>query len=234
MKADAHRRKLIELTQEKEDLEIELAQKSADFRRGQEANALAPDQLRTALPTEAALVDFLEYRHYEPDPNAKGKFRFERRLLAFVVHRDRPVVRIDLGAADRIDTAVDAWRKAAVARASFQAKNHGGHALRRLLWEPLEKHIAGAKIVLVAPDGATASVPFAALPGKEDGKFLLEEITLAVVPLPRKVPGLLQAKTNTAGGGASLLLVGDVDYGAPLRKIEVASTRAAPRTGLAG
>ena len=38
-----------------------------------------------------------------------------------------------------------------------------------------------------AVDGAVARIPFAALPGKAAGTFLLEEVTIAIVPLPRRL-----------------------------------------------
>lgn len=96
-KASEHRRLLVDVTRQKEDLEVQLARKSAGFRQGQQASALTSDQLRATLPADTALIDFLEYLYSEPDATSKGKFRFEQRLLAFVVRHDRPIVRLDLG-----------------------------------------------------------------------------------------------------------------------------------------
>src|SRR5262249_8842273 len=45
-------------------------------------------------------------------------------------------------------------------------------------------HLAGARAVWVSPDEALARLPLAALPGKEPRTYLLEEVTLAVVPVP--------------------------------------------------
>jgi hypothetical protein len=41
--------------------------------------------------------------------------------------------------------------------------------VRKLIWSPLEKHLARAKVVLISPDEELASVPFAALPGEKPG-----------------------------------------------------------------
>lgn len=94
-------------------------------------------------------------------------------------------------------------------------------ALRRLVWEPLLPALAGAQTVLVSPDGALNHLSWAALPGKEPGTYLLEEVGLAVVPVPRLLPDLLSAAApgprDPKGADtsvASLLLVGGVDYGA--------------------
>jgi CHAT domain-containing protein/Tfp pilus assembly protein PilF len=228
-----HRRELTELTQKKEALEVELARKSKSFRKEKDVTRWSPDQLRKSLPDATALVDFLEYQHSEPPTKNKGSGLSERRLVAFVLRKDKPIVQLNLGSVQPIAPAVEAWRKLAVRRAPFQAQdNDPSQVLRRLLWQPLEKHLAGAKTVLLSPDGVVATLPFAALPGKEAGTFLLEELTLAVVPLPRLLPSLLAEKTAPALPSLeTLLLVGDIDYGAAAGKTEQVASRSAVRTG---
>ena len=66
--------------------------------------------------------------------------------------------------------------------------------------------------VLISPDGVLAQLPWGALPGKKPGTFLLEDVTLAVIPVPQQLPQLLSRKRMT-GPPASLLLAGDIDYG---------------------
>ena len=62
-------------------------------------------------------------------------------------------------------------------------------------------------------------MPLEALPGKAAGSYLIEDYTIALVPVPRMfgVDGAVAAdgsKPATAQAEApSLLLVGDVDYG---------------------
>src|SRR5579885_1803602 len=51
---------------------------------------------------------------------------------------------------------------AAVARFLREAHADVGKELRRRVWERLEKHLAGATTVLVAPDGYLARLPLAA------------------------------------------------------------------------
>jgi CHAT domain-containing protein/tetratricopeptide (TPR) repeat protein len=93
-------------------------------------------------------------------------------------------------------------------------------SLRRLIWEPLERHLVGAQLVIVSPDGALNRCPFVALPGRSPGQYLLEEIPIAVVAVPQMLPELLGAtETQSTQQGAcsetdSMLLVGDVDFGA--------------------
>ena len=207
-KRDVWNRQLEKLTTDKEALERELAQKSQSFRQDQELKNLTPSKLLELLPADTALIDFLVYRHSQPDPNKKGKWISADRLTAFVLKPGVTIERLDLGPMAPIEKAIDQWR------ASYKkqpGKDHPGIELRRLLWLPLEKHVAGAKTVIISPDGALGRLPFAALPGSKDGTYLLEDVALTVIPVPRLLPILLDKKSETAKD-LSLLLVGDVDF----------------------
>src|SRR5262249_51643159 len=84
-----------------------------------------------------------------------------------------------------------------------------GPFLRKKLWEPLLPYVKDAGVVLLSPDGPLHRLPFAALPGARPGTVLLEEMPVAVMPVPRLLTDLLtRSKVKTA---ASLLLGGDVD-----------------------
>ncbi|MBY0233141.1 MAG: tetratricopeptide repeat protein [Gemmataceae bacterium] len=158
-----------------------------------------PEALATALPEGTVLVDCLFYNRY-------GKARTEESALAHVVRKGKPLMRVELGSAATIRQAVEAWRKSIAAQSATEEA--GAVKLHALVWKPLEKHLAGAKALLVCPDGVLASVPFAALPGKKEGTRLLEDVPVAVVPSPRS---LLEEPSKPAG--ASLLVVGGVDFG---------------------
>ena len=71
--------------------------------------------------------------------------------------------------------------------------------------------------VLVSPDGPLGLVPLEALPGKAAGSYLIEDYTIALVPVPRLFgDGEAVAADGSKPAPAeapSLLLVGDVDYG---------------------
>jgi hypothetical protein len=117
----------------------------------------------------------------------------ERRLLAFVVRRDA-LERVDFGPVKPIKEALDRWRLALQRRFRTAGDDDLGATVRQLLWQPLEKHLHGAKVVLISPDSDLARVPFAALPGSKKGTYLLEEVVLAVVPVPQLLPELLAAR----------------------------------------
>jgi CHAT domain-containing protein/tetratricopeptide (TPR) repeat protein len=220
----AQQSRVEELTRVKEDLETELSGKSEDFRRQHQRFRSA--DLQQVLPAGVALVDFYRYRHSE-----RGALPGYR-LAAFVLRRDAGVMRIDLGAADTIEQTVDTWRQT-LGKPRDQAE--AGLTLRRLVWQPLEKHLGGARVVLLSPDGALARLPFAALPGAKKDTFLIEEVALAVVPVPHLLPDLLERPPGNKMK-PSLLLVGDVDFASAStpRLAAGLGQRSAPRGALKG
>ncbi len=221
------------LTHDKEAMEIELTKNSDAFRRQWELRRLSPEGLQAALPAGTALIDFLEYSHFTVPTHGKGKLTFERRLVAFVVRRDRPLVRAYLGPAAPVAAAIECWRKA------HGADTARGKELRCRLWEPLEEYLKDVKTVLVSPDGILARMPFGALPGKKPGTYLIEERAVAVIPVPQLLREVLNTD-DSAKSEPSLLLLGDIQFdampGQPEAmingKTEISpTTRSVPRGG---
>jgi CHAT domain-containing protein/Tfp pilus assembly protein PilF len=227
---DEHRRQIQELTEDKERLESRLARRSADFRQEKERQRLTPAQLQVVLPADAALLDFLEYTQYRPSAEKKGQWHYEDRLMAFVVRRDS-LVRVDLGPVQPIQEALKGWQLVLQRRFRTKGDDALGAAVRKLIWQPLEKHLQGAKLVLVSPDGTLARVPFAALPGSKKDTYLLEELAIAVVPVPQLLPQLLAPRSDENKTEPSLLLVGNVSYDAASGGAAVVDSRSAPRAG---
>jgi CHAT domain-containing protein/Tfp pilus assembly protein PilF len=203
---------LARLGERKDRLEAELARRSAEFRLLQAQRQLSSEALRGALPAGVALVDFLEYTHWSPSAAKKGAWQREGRLVAFVLRRDRPTARVELGPSRPVAGAVQVWRGALRRGVALAGDVNPAAMLRQRLWLPLARHLSGAETVLLSPDGALAWLPFAALPGSKPDSYLIEEVGLAVVPVPRLIPELLAERHG--GGAASLLLVGDVDFNA--------------------
>lgn len=192
----------------KEQAEQRLATHSRAFAEGRTPVGL--DKLRDVLPPDTALVDFWEYTRQAPPAAGGADWQTERRLIAFVVRRGVPVRRLDLGNVNTLRQALSQWAPQSFARMTAD-REAGAAALRQLLWQPLERELNGATNVLVAPDGITARVPFAALPGKSS-RFLIEEVAIGTVPVPRLVPRWL-ANPPAPAANESLLLVGGVDFG---------------------
>ncbi len=224
------RREIQKLTDQKERLEARLAGKSAEFRQEQRRQHLEPAQLQAVLPADTVLLDFLEYSQAAPAPWWRGGWHWQRRLAAFVVRRDR-LVRVDLGSTQAIKEAVDRWRLALQRRFLTEGDVRLGEQVRRLVWQPLQPYVQGASVVLISPDGPLDRIPFAALPGSRKDRYLLEEVAIAVVPIPPLLPQLLASHKDEPQTEPSLLLVGNVAYDKAAGSAAVADSRPAPRAG---
>src|SRR5262249_20214775 len=124
------------------------------------------------LPADVALVDFVIWQ--PPVPVKTGESR-PRRLWATVLRRDR-FHRVNLGPLEPIEKVMADWLATLPTRTvPVAGKDDPAVRLRRLVWEPLETHLAGAPIVLVTSDGPLCRLPWAALPGSDPKKYLLEE-----------------------------------------------------------
>ncbi len=199
----ASRERAEELSRLKEEKEARLGELSEPFRASRRAPS--SERFRASLPPGVVLVDLLAYHGVDPARPQEGQ-AWQRRLSAWVVRADAPTVRVGLGPLAHIEADITTWREA------LEKGRGPGPAparLREAVWAPLEAHLGGATTVLISPDGALSGLPFAALPGSKPGKFLLEEVPLAVLPVPQVLPRLLLP----ARGGRSLLTLGGVDFG---------------------
>jgi CHAT domain-containing protein len=205
----AWRKQFDALRDQKENLEADLARRSAAFRREEQARQLGPEELAAALPDEAALIDLVGYAHNSLPAGGKGRFQMEPRLIAFVVRRGKPVALVPFGAARPIEEAVIAWRRALRER-NAGARDAAAFELGRRVWEPLKPHLGDARTVLVAPDGGLSAFPFAALPGGKTGTYLIEDLALGYVASGRQAVAVLTSPQGPVGSG--LLAAGDIDF----------------------
>ena len=222
-----------ELSDKIETLQQQFAEASAGAQLSIKKVSL--DDVRAALPADVVLVDFMGYRRYAPEKKKRGNDNYENMATAFVVRSGQSVVRIELGPADTIDGAIQTWRT------HFGHKSGDvdpGAQLRQLVWQPLEKFIKSARTVLISPNGLMAPMAWAALPGAKPGTFLIDEVSIGLIPIPRLLPELLagsgqdSGQSNVSPNAPSLLLVGDVDFGAEPGSADLlAIDRTVPRGG---
>src|SRR5438128_3636874 len=117
-----------------------------------------------------------------------------------------------------------AWRRPLTASKPGPPDAKAAAALRRLVWLPLEKHLAGADTVLVAADGALGSLPLGALPGSKRDSYLLEERLIGYVTSGRHLLEL--ADHDQPPPSAGLLALGGLAYGnAPAQEDKYARPR---------
>ena len=203
-----HYRKLLEDARaDKESAERALAARSASFREEQVRDQVGLEAVRGALPTKSALLGYLRYvdREHGSLPS----------YVAFVVRHDEGERLFRLGRADRIDALVSRWQAELLKesqsggrsrRQNLSAYRAAGEALRRAVWDPVARALAGATPVYVTPDGTLGLVNLIALPSGP-GRYLAETgPTLLILPAERDL------LPDGAPRGRGLLVAGDPDF----------------------
>jgi CHAT domain-containing protein len=187
-------KKVKELEDQCEALQKKLAGQSKDFAAYLAYLKQTPADLQRILPEGTALIDFL----------AHGEV-----ISAFIVTKTS-IRRITLKAGKELNEEMATFlgdlslgrTRPVITKDDVSAKLHAR------IWEPLEEHLKGVTRVLVCPDGPLCRLPFAALPGSDPKKYLVEELSIVMVPVPQ----LLTSEGKAPAGAPTLLAVGDVDF----------------------
>jgi CHAT domain-containing protein/tetratricopeptide (TPR) repeat protein len=129
---------------------------------------------------------------------------------------------VHLGPIPPIDEAIEQWRAAirngggppsTASNLADSAKGSSSSApsrrLRKLVWDKIEPHLGGRKTIVVIPDGRLTALPWAALPGKKPGSYLIEEFAIATAAFGQQLYGLLRRPPVQSEG---LVLAGGIDY----------------------
>ncbi len=216
-----HAERLQRLTGEKEAQERRLAQRLQLTLPPRKADALTPEELAASLPLHTAFVDLIRYVSFDQDPKVPGEKGLTRtpRYVAFVLRKGQPTRRVELGEAKRIEDALREWRREIADWRSGHpvAASSAAQRLSAMLWQPLAKHIpSDTETIFLAPDAGLTGLPWAALPGRDKGKVLLEEHALVQVPHGPWLLERLRARPAPRDGPGTLLALGAVAYdGAP-------------------
>lgn len=233
---------LDEARRQKEDAESTLAEHSAAARAELARAQVGLEEVRAALPPDAALVSFVKYDRQESRPESSA--RQVPSYGAFVQRAGSDVVVfVPVGTASTLEPLVRSWRSEAAGqkmaigvspRAAQRSYLDVARRLRRLAWDPLAPHLVGATRVFIVADGLLNLVNFAALPDP-DGRYLAEEPwILHYLSAERDLmPPAETAATKTAAG-KGLLAVGGASFDqasraapAPSLKLSLVSTRGA-------
>ncbi len=181
-------------------------------------------QLQRVLPNRAAIVDFIEYER--PATFLERLFGMETidSLLAFVIQKDKQVELIELGDASAVDAALTSWLYAIDFEVTGNFKDASqiasivdqqGVALRKLIWDPIEKSLQHSEMIIISPDGLLVACPFAALPLDADKGFLIEHKVISYMPAASMLLELERENSDKVRQDPQLLIVDNVDYGLP-------------------
>ena len=228
---DDSREKLAEARDRKERLEQALATRNATYREAIDQRDVGFRTIEERLPRGTALVAYIRYAAaiYE-----KSESRAPAEYAAFVLSADHRPSFVPLGAADRIDRVVEAWRQRIreEATAAARGRRRGEQlyretaaALRTRIWDPITPLLSGASQVLIVPDGSVSLVHFASMPVESGGYLAERGPILHYLSTERDV---LQPARST---GAGLLAVGAPAYGEPADRQRTERSGCAPVIG---
>lgn len=211
-----------ELTRRKEDLEVRLA--AAQGLPLPPRATAGPAALAAALPAGAVFLDFWAHVRIEQDPANAGNTgrRGAIEYAVFVVAAGREVVRVRLGPAAAIDTAIEEWVAAITLKdPDGLLERKRAERVAELVWHPLRSHLPqNLTAVYVCPDLAIGRLPFSALPDDTGAKVLLETAKVVEVPHGPGLHATLIRRPPAPAGPTRVLTVGDLDYGEPVKHFD--------------
>jgi CHAT domain-containing protein len=233
--AEGYRQALATASERKEALEKRLAELNTATARELTVRDAKVDDLLQQLPDGVAVVDFVKlddweyvekkitFKNKDGDSETRTAKEEEARPVydAFVLRANRsaqanPAKWVPLGAAEPIETAIAAWRTefapvdADKRPASKEPVTDPEQKLRKLIWDKLEPHLDGIHTVVVIPDGALNRLPWAALPGRNEGEFLLHDYALTTAATGQQLYGVLSDPLIETK--PELLVVGGIEY----------------------
>jgi CHAT domain-containing protein len=218
----AYRTALDSLGRVANTIESDLAMESEAFRRMMDTRETSAGRLCPLLPESCVLLEYFKYDYlaYDPDSTISS-------YLLVALGSDGVLDMMDLGGASKLDSVVISYREHMLGVSSMDhmpldedCRKYESVAgeLYRLVVGPIEKHLEGKRLLLVAPDGSLNLVSFAALVDSRGG-YLVETIPVHYLSAARDLTWL----DRGAEPGRGLLAFGDPDYDAGLEDGEAVS-----------
>ena len=219
---DAYTALLAEWEARKDRLEAELARDIPEMNLEQRLRNVDRAALARVMPLGVALVEVVRFHLYDfTAVPARGERTWQAaRYLAFVVPANEPdnVHMVDLGAAEEIDTLVEAFRDSLIRSGSgrigtqqqpllTQAQD-SGRDLRVAVFDPLRAALNGCTHLLLSPDGGLTRLPFEVLPvGNE--QLLMDAYRISYLSTGRDV---LRFDAQSSGRPTMPVVAADPDF----------------------
>jgi MYXO-CTERM domain-containing protein len=197
------------LAREADTIDAEISKESAAYRHS--TKAVTIESIAESIPEDAALVEFVQYRHYSSHFYSAASERDKTpRFMAYVLRHNGEVLHIQL--------PVDGFvidEKVAKIRKGLQDPDDKKvfrelSLLHDIIFIRLLRLLPGVKHLLISPDGDLSLIPFGALLA-QDGHFLGEKYNITYLSSGRDLLryGEHDRKSSTP------MLVANPDYDAP-------------------
>jgi CHAT domain-containing protein len=211
-----------ELDEQREQLEGEIARRSAEFRA--HSQSVTIDAVRRALPDQTALLEFMSYRPLSP----KGITTKERygapRYVVYVIRNQGEIRWRELGGTKEVDGAVQAFRQA-LRDPQRKDTQQLARALDEAVMQPVRALLGDATHLLVSPDGELNLVPFAALVD-EQGRYLIQRYSFTYLTSGRDLLRMQVVRESQSGP----LVVANPSFGEQATTVAVATNSTSPRS----
>jgi CHAT domain-containing protein/Tfp pilus assembly protein PilF len=192
---EEYRKQLTSLEEEKEKLEADISERSAEFRAQSQTVTLAA--IQAAIPTSAALIEYTTYRPFDPKTANSDEAFGQPHYVAYVLSREGAAQGKDLGDARAIDSAVDDWRQALRDPQRKDAQQLA-RAVDEKVMQPLRAQLGDAAQLIVSPDGDLNLIPFAALVD-EQGRYLIQRYSFTYLTSGRDLLRMQVARESQSG-----------------------------------
>jgi CHAT domain-containing protein len=208
-----------ELQDELSQIESKLSERVGLVAQAVRERNLTLSDIARSLPSQSALVDFIQYRRY--DFTARTNQWKEQRYGAYLTFplmngsTNVLVERVDLGEAAPINESIALVCKR-MSVGQFAAKDLAGALpqLSELVYAPLARHLTNVSHLIICPDGQLSRVPFEMLP--VGNKYLVEEKTVSYVTSGREVIRIASPKSSVHSSKS--LVMGNPDFNLDLSR----------------
>jgi CHAT domain-containing protein len=211
------------LEEQRENLEVEISDRSAGFYQRTQPVTLAAVQ--ALIPEDAALVEFAVYRPFDPKAPDNRKAFGEPHYVAYVLRYQGEVQWKELGEARTIDDAVDALRRA-LTDPQRRDMRELARALDEKVMRPLRALTDDATQLIISPDGELNLLPFQALVD-EQNRYLVERYGFTYLTSGRD---LLRMQVMRESKSVPLVIANPAfGESAPEQKAKATAERAEPK-----
>jgi len=180
----------IQLEMQAEQLEAQVSTHSAEFRT--QTQPVTLEQVEQAIPQDAALVEVVSYKPFNPQARKPEEQWDAPRYVAYALRRQEEPKWTDLGESAPIDREVIKFR-AALGNKNRADVKELARALDDKVMRPIRPLLGNARLILLSPDGALNLIPFGALMD-EDDRYLIERFTFTYLTTGRD---LLRLQTKS-------------------------------------
>jgi len=210
---ESYRSDLDSLSKLTNDLEADVARLSASFRKQQDYKDISIDRISSLLPEKSVLVEYLYCNYLQLNPDST----IPHYLVVVLAAGSEPVI-ADLGGVSDIHALISDYREhmlsvSSLSHMPLKKDRDEYESMARKLYDaiirPVEDHLSGMDLVVIAPDGGLNLISFAGLIDDE-GRYLIEKYPIHYLSSGRDLVRLKDQETSSEG----LLALGDPDYDA--------------------